>query len=145
VFFHYRQNNSGGWFKVDSDAGISVNVIVEADSSYKANWKAQDIGLYFNGVDNDRDCGCCGDRWDSIWDSSDGDEVPSIYGRPVHDPKALIGTRWAKSEPEGFIHYADGSMEAIWADPEQDDPEGYWGEYNTRVTPWPLVEDQIAA
>lgn len=140
MFFHFRQNNSAGWFHIDSDAGISVNVIVEARSAEWANQAARDLGIYFDGVGNDVDCECCGDRWTRAW--MDGDEVPSMYGRPVHDSGFMVGSRWAKSEPEGFIHYVTGAQEAIWAD-SADNPDDYWGEYTTRVTPWPYTEGQV--
>lgn len=142
MFFHYRQNNSSGWFKIDADAGISVNVIIEAKNAHWANQTARDLGLYFDGVDYDIDCGCCGDRWDRAY--SDGDEVPSIYGRSVYDPQATISSRWAGDQPEGFIHYMDGTIEALWGEKLADDPEDYWGEYSVRVTPWPYVESQVS-
>ena len=58
MYYHYRQNNSGGSFIVNSD--VTVNVIIEADSADDANEKAKDIGIYFNGVDEGIDCPCCG-------------------------------------------------------------------------------------
>ena len=60
-FFLYRQNNSGGCF--DQDENVDVNVIIEAKSEYESNRIAEDIGIYFDGVDKGWDCNCCGDRW----------------------------------------------------------------------------------
>lgn len=142
MFFHYRQNNSAGWFDIKPDDGISVNVIIEARSAEWANQTALDIGLYFDGVDDDRDCECCGDRWTRAW--GDGYKVPSMYGRPVHDPDFTIGSDWANGQPEGFVRYANGTLEAIWADEHLVAAErrSYFPEYTTRVTPWPYVEGQ---
>lgn len=44
-------------------------MFIEAGDSSEANCIAQDLGVYFNGVDNDIDCLCCGDRWRSAWGS----------------------------------------------------------------------------
>lgn len=79
-WFTFRQNNSGGRFKVDDS--VDVYVIVQAYTADEANTIAEDIGIYFNGVDDDRDCPCCGDRWYRASDS-EGDDVPTIYGEPV--------------------------------------------------------------
>lgn len=60
-FFLYHQNNSGGYF--DQNENVDVNVIIEAKSEYESDRIAEDIGIYFNGVMDDIDCDCCGDRW----------------------------------------------------------------------------------
>ena len=119
-FFDYRQNNSGGNFTEDHRRGISVNVIVEADSAKDADDRAQGIGLYFDGCSSGRDCSCCGDRWysQSGWGSSgeEGDEVPSIYGEPIvigglHIEKGM-SIKWADG-PEGYVHYLDGTFKSF--------------------------------
>lgn len=61
MFFVYHQNNSGGSFEVNNDVGHEV--IIEADTMLEANFKAQQIGIYFNGIAAGYDCDCCGDRW----------------------------------------------------------------------------------
>ena len=57
-FYHYDQNNSGGVFKEPA-----LNVFIEASSHEEADAVAEANGLYFDGVDEGRDCPCCGDRW----------------------------------------------------------------------------------
>lgn len=109
-FYGYRQNNSGGGFDFDADGGISVHVIIEADSADEADRKAEDIGLYFDGAS---DCPCCGNRWyeASSWDESD---VPSLYGTPIQDvewgnyPKQ---SKWIKDGPEAYVHFKDGKIQ----------------------------------
>lgn len=113
AFFTYRQNNSGGTFDFGKEAGISVTVIIEAPSAQAADDRAEQIGLYFNGVDAGLDCDCCGDRWSQSW--GDGDPAPSIYGIPVENGQYEWKYRnWApKGTPEGYIHYLDGRIEPI--------------------------------
>lgn len=108
AFFDYRQNNSGGGFDIDEDAGISIHVIIEADSAEEADSKAEAIGLYFGGKG---DCSCCGDRWYSAW--GEGDKVPSVYGDPVsdYDFEAGCSFKWNSTGPEAFVHFADGLVQ----------------------------------
>lgn len=40
MFYHYRQNNSGGQFVFDDAAGVGVHVIVEAVDSDHADARA---------------------------------------------------------------------------------------------------------
>lgn len=111
-FFDFRQNNSGGVFDINEDDGISVVVIIEADTAEEANRKAVDIGLYFDGVYKGYDCDCCGDRW--YEQSGEGDMVPSVYGEPVQDYRFETGysIKWNKSGPEAYVHFADGLVQA---------------------------------
>jgi len=106
-FWTYRQNNSGGSFDFDHDKGISVNVIVQATDAEDANHRAERIGLYFDG---DGDCECCGSRWYETWTDDPGDDVPSIYGVPVHDAPP---SGWSGDDPDAYIHYIDGRVEAV--------------------------------
>jgi hypothetical protein len=104
-FFHYSQNNSGGGFDYDADDGISNNVIIEADDADHANYRARDIGLYFDGVDKGQDCSCCGDRWYETW-RDEGDDEPMMYGRPLAE---YTPYHWHKGF-DTFVHYADGRI-----------------------------------
>ena len=96
MFYEYIQNNSGGVFDIQRDKGIGQYVFIEADTAEEANQKALDIGLYFNGVAEDKDCECCGDRWyEATW----GHEEPPARVRqhPLQDWQYPIA-----------VHYADG-------------------------------------
>lgn len=99
MFFHYNQNNSGGSFVIDDDIGIGPHVWIEANSQEKATAKALSLGIYFNGVEDDRDCACCGDRW---YEPYDGYDVPEI------DPKYHFG--WCDTV---YVHKKDGTIERI--------------------------------
>ena len=103
MFYTYHQNNSGGHMDVDLEAGIGDFVIVEADSVEEANTRAENIGLYWDGVLDGYDCECCGDRWDSKWGSEKGDEVPKIYSTPVSEYKESFGGH-------AFVHYKTGRI-----------------------------------
>lgn len=58
-FYHFSQNNSGGSFDFDENSGITHHVVIEANSADHASARAQDIGIYFDGVRDGVDCGCC--------------------------------------------------------------------------------------
>lgn len=103
-FYTYNQNNSGGLFTLDKERGLTHFVIIEAENSVAANNKAEDIGIYFDGLG---DCPCCGNRW---WpsDEDEGTETPEAYGKPVTE---ITGLRWMEAGHEAVVHYADGRKE----------------------------------
>lgn len=57
----FNQNNSFGHFVINDT--LCPKVYITAKNAEEANKKAESIGIYFNGVANDIDCPCCGDRW----------------------------------------------------------------------------------
>lgn len=105
MFYDFKQNNSGGSFDFDWEDGISVHVVIEADTPDEANHRAEDMGLYFNGCADGRDCNCCGDRWNTA-DEYEEKEYPHAYGEYIEDFKPLLG--WMLPDPEVFVHYKDG-------------------------------------
>jgi hypothetical protein len=103
-FFLFSQNNSGGGFDFDEASGITHHVIIEATDIEDAVARAEQIGLYFNGADDDGpDCPCCGDRWYRPW--GDGDNEPLIYGKPVAQATGFV---WMEPGKEICVHYLDG-------------------------------------
>lgn len=110
-FFTFKQNNSGGSFDHDADAGIGYAVIVEADDAQDASRRAKAIGLYFNGCDDGRDCQCCGDRW---YPESEGTDEPELYGEVLRPAEAGRQPRIERRIPL-YIHYADGTIKAVAA------------------------------
>lgn len=110
-FFEFRQNNSGGSFVFDKDAGISVHVWVQAIDAEDANRRAERIGLYFDGAS---DCSCCGDRWYSQWRDDQGEEDPDFEA----ETKSDFFRHWAPEDtPEAYVHYADGRIEGLLVSP----------------------------
>lgn len=136
MFYSFDQNNSGGSFSYDT-MGITRLVIIEADGVDEACVIARTIGIYFNGVEDERDCPCCGDRWHMPWDSN-GDEVPCQYGEPIHLNTQPLVHAVAKLLPDEMpqpksqqdivdkelgtvIHYKDGTV--LWVKDEPDEPK----------------------
>jgi hypothetical protein len=74
AWFRFHQNNSGGSHDIDHKKGIGPNVWVEADTPEEANEYAKSIGVYFDGVEKELDCECCGDRWYPVQDHDKIDE-----------------------------------------------------------------------
>lgn len=72
-FWHYSQNNSGGYFLGPTD------VIVEATSSDDADERASASGLVDFGAEY---CECCGSRWSFAF-MDDGDPEPMIHSTPI--------------------------------------------------------------
>lgn len=101
-FFSYSQNNSGGKFIINDKRGIGPEVWVEAENADDANQRAEDIGIYFNGCDDDRDCPCCGDRWSACWGDDDGEASPKINKESDFD--------WHNTV---YVHAADGLISRI--------------------------------
>jgi len=112
MFYTFRQNNSGGSFDFDEDAGITHFVIVEAEKSSSANSIAENIGLYWNGCETGDDCGCCGDRWNKSYES-DAEKKPSYYGKELTSDTFKSGENyiWMKEGKEACVHYLDGRKE----------------------------------
>lgn len=70
MWYHYRQNNSGGYWH-----SPAIEVIIEADNAAKANAIAQSHGLYFDG---DGDCPCCGNRWSEAYGKPDAENLEDL-------------------------------------------------------------------
>lgn len=99
-FFRFHQNNSGGSFDIDDERGIGPNVWIEADDADDANARAQEIGIYFDGVDKGEDCECCGNRWYEA--SGTGEDHPK--NNPKYD------WTWHSSV---YVHRLGGIIESI--------------------------------
>lgn len=109
MFYTFNQNNSGGGFDYDPELGITHHVIVEGDNLQDILDTAEKIGIYFNGVDKEIDCECCGDRWYEPFDS-DLKPNPLIYGE---DPNEYVKNNsnflFLDETPIPiFIHYKNG-------------------------------------
>jgi hypothetical protein len=105
MFYTYNQNNSGGKFHFNEEDGITHIVIIEADDVIEANFKAESVGIYFNGVEEGRDCECCGDRWYETSGKWDVSETPTVYDEPA---KSYTGFQWMENGKEICIHYKNG-------------------------------------
>jgi len=90
MFYTFRHNNSGGYFK-----GHYVLVCVECDSLEDANDQAELNGISFGMFGS---CECCGPRWSRAWDEDSLTETPTHYGDPL-----------SESRDSWVIHYKDGT------------------------------------
>lgn len=121
-WYEFRQNNSGGSFIMDED--LTVYVLIQAASTDEANTKAQDIGIYFDGCSDGRDCDCCGDRWYEAGDAKDS--FTTYEWRNKYAPTEHANVRdyaqavsdedmWAeKGKPSVILYYADGTVERFY-------------------------------
>ena len=103
MFYHFNQNNSGGWCHNDED--LCHHVIIEAENASEANARGEGLGIYFDGVENGCDCECCGDRWYPVW--GQGDDEPLIY-----DTRPAAYTEHFAEPGEVFcrVFYLDGRV-----------------------------------
>ena len=105
MWYEFSQNNSGGAFDIDDEKGIGPRVWIEADNAEHANKRALEIGLYFYGVAEGKDCPCCGDRWHEAYKDSDGlthCEIDPRYDFNWHD--------------KVFAHPLEGAFEYVTQD-----------------------------
>ena len=99
-FYHYDQNNSGGYFVRDKENGITTDVIIEASDNEESWAILREIGARVDGFWDY--CSCCGERWYDY--PGQGKDEPSIYGEPIN-----IQTKGLFRE-ECYVHYKDGTI-----------------------------------
>jgi len=113
MFYTYRQNNSAGWFQIDKR--VNIYVIIEADKC-DVNDRAEQIGLYFDGCEQNLDCECCGDRWYRCH-IGEGTETPTIYDDkidsfvPVFDRKSHDVVCYFANGAVGYTTYKGDWLE----------------------------------
>lgn len=106
-FYLFSQNNSGGSFVIDDN--LDLYVIIEALDAEHANRIAEAKGIYFDGVDDDRDCECCGDRWTEV-SEDEGTDEPMIYRQTIDEYYEQRSRNTLRSV---VIHYNDGRKRHI--------------------------------
>lgn len=106
MFYLYNQNNSGGRFHQDDD--LSHRVVIEAPSIGMADGKAEEIGIYFNGVESGHDCGCCGDRW------YEPDVLDGYDRQAMLDYVQDLADKYGWTSPDCTIHYLDGTKGYVY-------------------------------
>jgi hypothetical protein len=110
-WYHFSQNNSGGYFIVDDE--VANDVFIQERNVQAAVSKAEDLF-----ADRSQFCDCCGQRWSTSYiDESDGHPVPMIYGEP-YTPGGMF-------RDEARLHYFDGRIEKVNKDnpPTWDTPK----------------------
>lgn len=104
MFYRYHQNNSGGRFSHNEQAGIGYEVAIEADTAEDANCRAESIGLYFDGSG---DCECCGSRWSRAWDWPGS--APKADDHSIAPTFTLKGGWGIPS----YVHYKSGMVQKV--------------------------------
>jgi hypothetical protein len=101
-FYPFRQNNSGGYYVIDEENGISEFISIQA-KDYKDSVRIlQEIS-----EKNDEFfdyCPCCGERWDTCNFDFDGDLEPMYYDEKLYDNYKGDCQRTA------YVHYYDGKV-----------------------------------
>jgi len=98
-WFHFHQNNSGGYFVRDEN--VDEDVYIQALNAEEAIEKAESF------MDNSDSCPCCGDRWHFWVEDSDGTSEPLKYGEPIaNKPQFEMASRY-------ILHFADGRIEKV--------------------------------
>jgi hypothetical protein len=121
-WYEFRQNNSGGSFQMDDE--VTVHVLIQAASAREADIKAEDIGIYFDGVRDGCDCDCCGDRWHRADDAMESfttyayrnNWTPTTHAN-VRDYAQAVADEdmWAKAgTPYVILYFADGTVERFF-------------------------------
>jgi hypothetical protein len=127
MFYEFNQNNSGGRFV--RNASVDHYVQIEANSLSEAIERAQNIGIYFNGVSEGSDCGCCGDRWYEPYDGDKLHDVPCHYNSPL--TLANLSPTKNPREHTVVIHYLDGRVMYTTSECENKDLNR-WGDLALR-------------
>jgi len=111
--YEFSQTNSGGSFVVDEN--LCHRVFIEAKTTEEAIEKAESLGVYFDGVYENLDCPCCGDRWNSpnivafplYWDETKKFKTVSEYAQHLANEHG-----W--TTPDARIFYLNGTVEDIF-------------------------------
>lgn len=110
AFYSYNQNNSGGSFDVDDK--VCHRIFIEAFNEAEADFKAEELGVYFNGVEDGRDCPCCGERWGggyAVEFPLDYDGRGTVFSDVVEYAQYLAD-EYGWTTPDCRIYYADGRV-----------------------------------
>ena len=100
-FFHYSQNNSGGYHVNDAENGICEDVIIEAKTAEESWQILSRIGSSVSGFWSF--CSCCGERWYKCEDR-EGTWIPEIYG------ESLSAQVQSFFRNRCFVHYLNGEI-----------------------------------
>jgi hypothetical protein len=108
-----NQNNSGGSF--DTTDTLCHRLFIEAENDAAAEAKAESLGCYWDGCENDMDCPCCGDRWSRPWHAI---TLPTEIGErtitTIEEYAQWMADEYGWTTPDGRIFYADGRVVEIF-------------------------------
>lgn len=84
-WFHYNQNNSGGYF-IQNDV-VAEDVFVQAFSAAEASAIVSPALEEYSQY-----CECCGERWYYWQDDEDGTDEPEKYGESIFNSYKTFGS-----------------------------------------------------
>jgi hypothetical protein len=91
-WYHFDQNNSGGYFVNNDDVG--EDVFIQALSSAQAS-----TAFYELDTESDNWCECCGERWGA----PDEQDQPNVYGKMLADSYSPYS-----SQSHAVLYFSDG-------------------------------------
>lgn len=104
----YSQNNSGGYDIENRD--VACSVYIQGKDAAQANAIAENIGIYFDGVEAEIDCECCGDRWYMAF-SGDDMQQDEFLSSLVYDVSRSYGK---KQNPIAIVYLLNGFKYIIY-------------------------------
>lgn len=105
-WFEWDQNNSGGVF--DETRTLCHKVFIQAGDLGEAEMKAFALGIYYDGVFNEIDCECCGDRW------GPPDIVREPHSKDIEAYAQYLANEYGWTIPDARLYYADGTVKEIF-------------------------------
>ena len=105
MYYHFRQNNSRGYFKKPA-----VHVFVEAETPEQASERFLTIpGCYFDPYCR-FDCSCCGSRWSNFF----SDQLTAEDMRVMIEQEKESITAWlSEGISTAYILHSNGENETI--------------------------------
>lgn len=100
-WFHFDQNNSGGYFIVNDV--VAEDVFIQEASAEEASQRAVKLFEPYSEY-----CECCGERWYPHARESEGYDVPTRYGRPITEQGPGLFRKQAR------LHHYDGVIETFF-------------------------------
>ena len=100
-WFHFDQNNSGGYFIVNDT--VAEDVYIQAENAEQATVRAEAILEPYSEY-----CHCCGERWSYYIGDDDGYDVPTKYATPITNVRASTYHKQAR------LHHDDGTVETYF-------------------------------
>lgn len=91
-FYTFNQSNPGGYFI--NNENIAEYVIIHAENANDANDKAEEIGIYFDGISKGFDCECCNDRWYRVSEGDAKDNIIIDYHMKQKGYKIYADEEW---------------------------------------------------
>lgn len=100
-WFHFGQNNSGGYFIVNEQ--VAEDVYIQAENAQQAAARAAVIFEPYSEF-----CECCGERWSFYVDEDDGYDVPTKYDVDIDE---IVAEHFSK---QARLHHLDGNIETVF-------------------------------